>query len=379
MSWQGPTMLCMFTWLLHMRFALSDSSVSCYQILGILFGAVFPFFLVIYAAYKVRHHHGMRFLLREVNTLANFYELAEEAATQQELRDAIHETGDAKQGIKSAEHRHHMLQQEQEHAQEHAHDSRVVSDENGVFHEIQPHHHKHEGAANGTNAAAYPDTPHPPPPPILSPGGTSNGPQTPRDQMQWGQAGPEGSIKSPKIVAQYSGAGRSVGGSESIEGQAPKGKSKLRDRTMYEWAIMWLWTEYVDKERMTHNRKDHLLLLHWGFFYEDFNTKGWLWFFFDAVMKMALAAATILEYPPANAAVFLSVIGVDLFAFAIVKPPSDNIRAALTLFYKTLQFLAAFVAFGPPLEIFDKGACARGVIAILIVVWAVQIVDMCGK
>ena len=27
---------------------------------------------------------------------------------------------------------------------------------------------------------------------------------------------------------------------------------------------------------------------------------GWLWFLFDAVMKMALAAATILEYPPAN-------------------------------------------------------------------------------
>lgn len=59
--------------------------------------------------------------------------------------------------------------------------------------------------------------------------------------------------------------------------------------------------------------------------------------------------------PTKQAAVFLSVIGVDLFAFAIVKPPSDNIRAALTLFYKTLQFLAAFVAFGPPLEIFDKG------------------------
>ena len=46
---------------------------------------------------------------------------------------------------------------------------------------------------------------------------------------------------------------------------------------------------------------------------------GWLWFLFDAVMKMALAAATILEYPPAN-----------------VRPPA--FKAHRLVYHSTLGF-----------------------------------------
>ena len=72
-------------------------------------------------------------------------------------------------------------------------------------------------------------------------------------------------------------------------------------------------------------------------------------------LSLSLSLSHTLSLSLRQAAVFLAVVGVDLFAFAIVKPSSDNFRAALTLFYKTLQFLAAFLAFGPPVEVFDEG------------------------